>query len=286
MRPATCVLMALAIVLGAAAARDAAAVDTVLSRTAAPDAATAFAGRSTESLATMATEPPVLMARITGGGRQRGALAVLTVERARAMLQSLTVPGWGQLASGHRGAAKVFGVLDAGIWSSFVAFEVQQRLRVDASLRTARLFAGIDLSDRSEEFRRIVGSYPSSDDYNVFVVYRDAANLYYNDPAAYRDYIAHHEIGGAESWAWQTPESYDRYRAQRKDAQRAGLRANTALALAIANRLISAVHAASVAHKPRPSEPGSSSGHAFHFEVQPDFSRAPVAVRFGVGARF
>ncbi|HTM58434.1 MAG TPA: hypothetical protein VL123_08475, partial [Candidatus Udaeobacter sp.] len=213
-------------------------------------------------------------------------MGVLTAERARAMLQSLTVPGWGQLANGHPRAARVFGVIDAGIWSSFVAFEVQQRLRTDASLRTARLFAGIDLSDRSEEFRRIVGSYPSSDDYNTFVVYRDAANLYYNDPAAYRAYIASHQIGGAESWSWQDPESYARYTAQRKDAHRAGLRANTALALAIANRLISAVHAAGVARQPRPSAPGGSSGHALRLEVTPDFSSAAVSVRFGLGTRF
>jgi hypothetical protein len=229
-------------------------------------------------LGVVAIEDPVLMARITGhGGPVRGAL---NAERAKVMLQSLTLPGWGQLTTGHPRAARVFGVIDAGIWASFVAFEVQQHLRTDAAIRTAREFAGIDLSGRSEEFRRIVGSYPSSDDYNVLVVFRDAANLYYNDPAAYRAYIAQHQIGGAQSWSWTDPESFDRYRAQRKDAQRAGLRANTALALAIANRLVSAVHAAGVGGRKPPA------GHSLRFEVTPDFSQGPVAVRFGLGASF
>ena len=115
------------------------------------------------------------------------------------MLQSLTVPGWGQVTTGHMGAAKTFYLIETGIWVSFAAFEFQQSMRMESSVRTAQLFAGIDLHGRSDEYRRIVGSYPNSDEYNRLVVYRDAANLYFNDPAAYRAYIAAHEVTGSNA---------------------------------------------------------------------------------------
>jgi hypothetical protein len=215
------------------------------------------------------------------------------------MLQSLTVPGWGQLTNNHPGQAKVFGLVELGIWTAFAAFEVQQDMRTEASIRTARQFAGIDLSGRTEQYRRIVGDYPSSDEYNTLVVFRDAANQFYNDPVAYREYIAKNEISGANGWSWVSPESYDRYRAQRKDANRAGLRANTALALAIANRLVSAAFAAGSHRAPAAASParggagasgsagpGPLGGHALRLEFTPDFSRGQGAVRLGLGTSF
>jgi hypothetical protein len=63
-------------------------------------------------------------------------------------------------------------------------------------------------------------------------------------------YINSHSLSGADTWVWPSPESYALYQDQRKSAQRAGLRANTALALAIANRIVSALHAARYAGSP------------------------------------
>src|SRR5690349_19144590 len=82
-------------------------------------------------------------------------------ERARILLRSLTVPGWGQATLGRRGSAKVFLLAEAGVWGAFTAFRIQQALRTDAYLRTARLAAGIDLRDKDDEFRRIVGAFAS-----------------------------------------------------------------------------------------------------------------------------
>ena len=107
----------------------------------------------------------------------RDGLPVLSAERAQILLRSLTVPGWGQATLGRNGAAKAFILVEAGIWASFVAFHIQEAMRRDSYELSARLNAGIDVSGRDEEFRRIVGSFLSSDDYNLFVVYRDAANL-------------------------------------------------------------------------------------------------------------
>jgi hypothetical protein len=205
---------------------------------------------------------------------------VLNPQRGRILLRSLTFPGWGQATLGHRHAAAVFALAEASVWTSFTAFRVQEQLRTDAYIRTARLAAGIDLSGRDEDIRRIVGAYASSDEYNQLVVYRDAANLYYNDPVAYRQYIADHQLTGRNTWDWASEDDFRRYRGQRKDAQRAALRSNTALALAFINRLVSTVHAMRESNHPIETK------HAWNFECVPVPGDDATAFHVGVRTRF
>lgn len=180
-----------------------------------------------------------------------GVPATLGAERAQILLRSLTIPGWGQATlGGHETSAKIFLLTEAGIWTSFAAFRVQEAMRQDSYLKTAQLFAGIDLDGHDDEFRRIVGVYPSSDDYNLYVVRRDAANLYYDDPALYDQYIAEHELKGKDTWRWSGQASFDQYTEERKLTRKAALRANAMLGLAIANRLVSALFAARQAGAP------------------------------------
>ncbi|MEO5989070.1 MAG: hypothetical protein ABIU54_03350 [Candidatus Eisenbacteria bacterium] len=215
----------------------------------------------------------------------RPAGMALGPERARILLRSLTVPGWGQATMGHRRSAGVFAVAEAGVWGAFSAFRIQENLRTQNYQRTARYGAGIELSDRDEEFLRIVGAFANSDEYNLLVVSRDAANQYLSDPynpdiAGYRQYIAEHSLRGADAWSWDGVDSFRRYSAQRKDAQRAALRANTALGIAIANRIVSALHAMRIAGQPPRVETRS-----WQLDVTPD-PQDPTAFRAGVRARF
>lgn len=214
----------------------------------------------------LALETGFLAARPMSGdpdktGKDGPHLQGLTGERAQALLRSLTIPGWGQASLGHKTSAMLFGVVEAGVWTTFAAFKIQQSMRTESYMKTAELYAGIDLSDYSEEYRRMVGSYPTSEDYNRYVVYRDAANLYYDDPEQYNEYIAKHSVSGAGGWAWASPESYERYQEQRKEVQRAGQNANVVLAVAVANRLLSALHAARIAGKAEP--------HGIRLEMTP-----------------
>jgi len=235
-------------------------------------------------------EPEVLAARGIGSprpGHRARAIPVLSAERARILLRSLTVPGWGQATAGRPTAARVFGIAELGVWATFAGFRIQEQMRRESYERTARILAGIDLRGRDDEFRRIVGAYISSDEYNQLVVFRDAANLFYDpkssiylDPEGYRRYIAEHELRGSDSWSWDGEGSLLRYRGQRKDAQRASLRANTALALAIIDRLLSAVDAGRAANRaPR-------SKRSWNLEVTPSDENDATAFRLGVRTRF
>ena len=206
-------------------------------------------------------------------------------ERARILLRSLTVPGWGQATLGHRGSARVFMLAEAGVWGAFTAFRIQQAQRTESYLVTARLDAGIDLKARDDEFRRIVGAFASSDEYNLLVVTRDAANLFLSDPdnvdlVGYRDYIAKHSLSGSLSWHWTDEEAFRRYSGQRKFAQKAGLRANTALGLAIANRLVSALHAARQA-----GHTAAAPAQGWRLEVRPGLDE-PGQFRAALTKRF
>lgn len=231
------------------------------------------------------TEPQALEAA-NASGRSDAEPGVLGAERAAILLRSLTVPGWGQLSVGHRTSAGVFALAEAGIWASFASFRIQEQMRREAYERTARLLAGIELRGRDEEFRRVVGSYLSSDQYNQLVVFRDAANLYYEDPVAYRSYIDEHSLGGADAWAWESEESLLRYRAQRRSVDRASLRANTALALAVINRILSAVHAARVSGQKTAARDDGTPDRNWSIEISPFDSRGASALRVGVRTRF
>ena len=70
---------------------------------------------------------------------------------------------------------------------------------------------------------------------------------------------------------FRSEESFRRYGGQRKFAQKAGLRANAALGFAIADRLVSALHAArSAGHTPSPK------AQSWRFEFDPGVGYAPM----------
>lgn len=232
-----------------------------------------------------ATDGPILAARTKRGRREPKSAApaphtVLTAERARVLLRSLTVPGWGQATIGARTSSTVFLIAEAGVWASFTAFRVQEQMRREAFERTARVLGGIDLNGRDEEFRRIVGSYISNEEYNLLVVARDAATLYYSKPDSMNWYIAQNELKGADTWSWVDEGALLRYRGQRKDAQRARLRTSTALGLAVVNRVFSVIHAA------RASSRMAAPTNSLRFEAAPVPGSDPTAFRLGVRTDF
>ena len=82
------------------------------------------------------------------------------------------------------------------------------------------------------------------------------------------------------TWQWSDEGSFDRYSSQRKSAQKAGLRSNTALALAVANRLVSALHAARAAGRMHSGEP-----QGWRLDLDPDPTQ-PGAFRAALSTHF
>ena len=113
----------------------------------------------------------------------------------------------------------------------------------------------------------------------TFVVRRDAANLYYDDPALYDQYIAEHELKGGDTWRWSGQASFDQYTEERKATRKAALRANAMLGLAIANRLVSALFAARQAGAP------GSAPRSWNLECGPH-PEDPGTLALGMRLRF
>jgi hypothetical protein len=201
-------------------------------------------------------------------------------------LKSLAIPGWGQYKNGHRTQAAIFGLLEVGTWASFVTLRTQGALRQDTSFDTARLFAGIDLEDKPERLRRLVGQYQSSDVYNQYVVRREAA-FFVEGEAEQQAYIAEHSIPADQAWAWTEFDDFVRYREARRTSELAFQRSRYALGFALVNRLVSAVAAARTAPKPRAEEaalPGQVRG-SVEWGLVPGRDRIPES-RLGVRLDF
>jgi hypothetical protein len=177
---------------------------------------------------------------------------------ASAALRSLVVPGWGQLATGHKTQAGIFFGLEAGSWASFLTFRRQGALRRDAYLETARIYAGIDLESKDDRLRRLVGQWQSNETFNQYVVRREAA-YFIEDPAEQQAYIEQNSLGGSESWSWTYFEDFLRYREQRRSSEQAFHNSEFVLGFAIANRLVSAVMAARQASSLRKAQAAASS---------------------------
>jgi hypothetical protein len=151
----------------------------------------------------------------------------------RAALLSALVPGLGEYYSGHRQRALVSGAAEAAIWTSYITFKVQENLRGDRAVEYAVAFAGAR-PDGDDDYYKALGRFLRSDgpgQWNEFV------RRHERDTGE----IVGREYGPDEGWAWSSLERFGDYRALRRNELSARDHARNALAVAIANRIVSMV---------------------------------------------
>jgi len=190
--------------------------------------------------------------------------------------KSLLIPGWGQLATGHRTQAAIFAGLEFGTWVAFGTFERQGGLRRDSYFLTAELFAGIDLAGKPDAYRRYVGQFQSSDVYNQYVILRQAA-YFYPDSATRAQYISTYSIPTRNAWSWTSFDEFLNYRAERRSSEQAFQRARYMLGFAIVNRLASSLAAARQAAALR------KPAHASRLDAAPGHPVASLGVDLAPG---
>ena len=167
------------------------------------------------------------------------------VNPRKALLLSLLLPGAGETYSGHKGRATGFFVSEGAIWTNFVAWEVAGHLRRDNYIDQAQLNAGIGTNSGSDDYWRLVGIYTRSsgsgpDSYED-ALRRDARNEFPTDPAAQDAWVAQRLPTGDRAWNWTSAALQDSYRQTRQNATRAFSHAKFSFALAILNRIASAI---------------------------------------------
>jgi hypothetical protein len=181
----------------------------------------------------------------THAGSDRAARKHGAANPRKALMLSLLLPGTGELYSGHKGRATGFFISEGAIWANFAAWEIAGHLRQNNYIEQAQLNAGLGTGSGSDDYWRLVGTYTRSSGSGVDsyedALRRDARNQYPSDPAAQDAYVAQRLPTGSRAWDWTSASALQSYRITRQNATRAFNRAKFSFALAILNRLASAI---------------------------------------------
>jgi hypothetical protein len=162
----------------------------------------------------------------------------------KALMLSLLLPGAGELYSGHKGRATGFFISEGAIWANFVVWQIAGKLRKDDYIEQAQLNAGIGTDSGSDDYWRLVGTYPSSSGSGSSYeddLRRDARNEFPDDPVAQDAWVAERLPTGDRAWSWTSAALMDNYSRTRQNSRRAYSRAKLSFALAILNRVGSAI---------------------------------------------
>jgi hypothetical protein len=178
-------------------------------------------------------------------GDAAGDQAPRSTNPRRALVFSLLLPGAGELYLGHKGRATGFFVTEGAIWAHFAAWEIAGRLRKNDYIEQARLNAGVGIDSESDDYWRLVGTYVRSSgtgpDAYEESLRRDARLEFPDDPAAQDAWVDERLPTGNRAWDWSNGSLQESYVATRQNASRAFNRAKFSFALAILNRIASAI---------------------------------------------
>ena len=196
----------------------------------------------------MGSEPawiPLVNAAQQGAQEATQPRAPSSVNPRKAVLLSLLLPGAGELYSGHKGRATGFFISEGAIWANFAAWEVAGHLRKNDYIEQARLNAGLGTESESDDYWRLVGTYlrssGSGPDSYEDALRRDARNEFPSDPAAQDAWVAARLPTGNRAWDWTSASLRESYIETRQNSTRAFSRAKFSFALAILNRVVSAI---------------------------------------------
>jgi hypothetical protein len=178
----------------------------------------------------------------------------------KAVLYSLLLPGLGDWYAGRKDRATAFFIVDAALWTTFIAFRVQGHEREDGYKEFAQLFAGVESTDHSDDFYSEIGQYDSSDQYEA-VFKKDSRLVLWPDVGseALDQYYVENRVADFEEWAWSSFESRVDYRQMRSSSKLSYRRSEYMLAALALNRVIASVFAYSAVRASR--DDGESSGN-------------------------
>jgi hypothetical protein len=162
----------------------------------------------------------------------------------RAILYSLLLPGLGDYYAGKKSRATAFFIVDAALWASFIAFQVQGHRREDDYQNFAVQFAGISSTDHTDDFYSTIGQFNSSDDYETDFKKESRPEIWPDvGYEALEEYYVGNRVADFEEWAWQSSELRIDYREMRSSSKLSYRRSGYIIAVLVANRLVASVFA-------------------------------------------
>jgi hypothetical protein len=162
----------------------------------------------------------------------------------RAILYSLLLPGLGDWYAGRKDRATAFFIVDAALWTTFIAFQVQGHQREEGYKEFAQIFAGVESTDHSDDFYSEIGQFGSSNQYEAEFKKESRLDLWPDvGYDALENYYLDNRVADFEEWAWSSFESRVDYRQMRSSSKLSYRRSGYMLALAAFNRVVASVFA-------------------------------------------
>lgn len=175
--------------------------------------------------------------------------------RARAFLQSLILPGWGQHYAESRTMMKVFAASEAIFLGSFLWFKSRHN-GLEDDLRTfAATHAGVQPGGKSDSYFVDVGNYDNIFEYNQAQLRNRDVEALYPETDAFL-------------WQWDSTENREEFEDIRVRSDRAQNRSQFTLAVIFLNHLVSAIHSSFAVYKYNQR----SVEQSFHLKFQHDVS--------------
>jgi hypothetical protein len=175
---------------------------------------------------------------------------------SRAILYSLLLPGLGDWYAGNKSRAKMFFVVDAAIWTTFIVFQVQGHQREDSYQEFAQTFAGVASTGHSDDYYSVIGQYSSSDAYESDFKKESRVDLWPDvGYDALESYYLQNRVSDFEEWQWRSFEDRVDYRDLRSSSKLAYRRSTYFLAAAALNRVVASLFAYQTVRSSR-SKPG------------------------------
>lgn len=146
-----------------------------------------------------------------------------------AVLYSLLLPGMGELYVGSYNSGKYFTVAEAALWGAYAGINAYGNWQKDNYKQYAQANAGVNLSNKDEDYFARIGSYKDIDQYN-------------DQQAFDRNYKGMYN-GSEYYFKWNTTEERKTYRNMWVSSENAYTNLRFVVGALILNRIISAVNA-------------------------------------------
>jgi hypothetical protein len=156
--------------------------------------------------------------------------------KARAFLQSLILPGWGQHYAESRTMMKAFIASEAALLGSYLGFTLWSNWLEDDYRTFASTHAGVNPRGKPRDYFVDIGNFNDIFDYNQEQLRnRDVRTLY--------------PVTDEFFWRWDREANRLKFEDLRVRSARAANRADLTLAVIFVNHLLSAIHSTLAVHK-------------------------------------
>ncbi len=167
--------------------------------------------------------------------------AEYNINRGKATVASVVLPGVGQMLSGAQNRGEVMLWIDGALWATWAGFSWYRATKEEDAKLIARAHANADITIKDPRYYRLLERYNNAEEYNEDIR-REARGLYPDDPDAQRRYYESRGYFGESQWHWDSDSiRIYSYWQTRKQARAAGMTASFLVAGLLLNRLVSLV---------------------------------------------